>query len=977
MKFSSTKYFFISILFFLFSFDGRSQDDLNNLLKDKTKFDEIVQFVENYFNQHPELKSEGEGEESPYLHWKRWEWYMSGRLGPEGEVINVTAKLMQGLAEKEKMQSYPAERNINSGWTFVGPSNSPLQNPNASLNGMGRVNRVVFHPTNPDILFACTPNGGLWRTINGGITWHSLTDYIPSIAVADFVISYANTNIMYLLTGDGQDGWNGFGYGQRSIGILKSTDGGVSWHQTGQLPNTGDSYYGYALEQSSVDPNVLIAATNVGIYRTTNGGDTWAQEASGFFYDVKFKPGSGNIVYATGSGHLFYRSTDSGDTWQSNSTYNINPTYCSGFGGDRMLIAVAPTNINKVYLLSAPRVVPGVFCGVWLSTDSGVSFDIQSTTPNVFGSDDDGSDDTDQTSYDMAITCRSDLSTTVFVAGCTVWKSIDEGDTWIHSTDYSGGGMVDYIHPDVHDLAYNPINDWLYASTDGGVYRSQDHGVNWTDLTNDLEVSQIYHMAGWDGNINKLLIGLQDNGLKYRKDNTSDFYHLGCCDGFEIAFNNINGQPAYGTVNNSVVKYYYNGTASVWTQPDSNDQWFKTLVMHNTDTSIILVGTGQGIIRTTNAGATWTNEGATGSWSLAACPSNTSRFYASGGSNFQTGDGGVYFSSNTGDTWTLKSNNPGFPSASLWDKITDVIVRNNNSAEVYACFGGFNEGIKIVKSTNTGDTWTNISDNLPNVPINCMAIDNDGGLYAGTDIGVFYKSSSMPDWMTWSNGLPNVPVVELVIFDDGTNKRIRAATYGRGVWQSNLASTCDAAVIVTGDLTGIRHYEASTSVSSASNVKGGLGTFISFQSGNYIALTEGFNVVDDSEFLGFISPCGQGGIPGVNGSDLINRADPNSSIILLRRMWDPATELPYGFIHTVDVEDGTAEISFEIKSPGKVEIIAARQVQEKLSVLYAGEQKKGRHTFKADLSGLPEEFHYILLFYEGKLVHFQEMDLRE
>src|SRR4029079_9266681 len=142
---------------------------------------------------------------------------------------------------------------------------------------------------------------------------------------------------------------------------------------------------------------------------------------------------------------------------------------------------------------------------------------------------------------------------------------------------------------------------------------------------------------------------------------------------------------------------------------------------------------------------------------------------------------------NTGDTWTVKSLNTGFPDGSLWDKITDVTVLPTNSSEVYACFGGFNEGIKIVKSTNTGDSWTNISDNLPNVPINCLAVDNSDGVYAGTDIGVFYRGATMLHWMPWSNGLPKVPVVELVIFDDGVTKRIRAATYGRGVWQSNMA----------------------------------------------------------------------------------------------------------------------------------------------------------------------------------------------
>ena len=75
----------LSICILLWTFGKiHAQNELNHLLSEKTKFGEIVQSVEQYFDQHPELKSEEEGEESPYMHWKRWEWYMSGRLGPQG-----------------------------------------------------------------------------------------------------------------------------------------------------------------------------------------------------------------------------------------------------------------------------------------------------------------------------------------------------------------------------------------------------------------------------------------------------------------------------------------------------------------------------------------------------------------------------------------------------------------------------------------------------------------------------------------------------------------------------------------------------------------------------------------------------------------------------------------------------------------------------------------------------------------------------
>lgn len=903
---------------------------------------------------------------------------MSGRLGHEGEFVSIPKMLFKGLEEKERMQSSSGERNINSGWTFMGPSSSPYQNNAALYNGVGRVDRITFHPTNPSIIYIGTPAGGLWRTLNGGSTWNNLTDNLPSIGVSGFVISHANTNDMYLLTGDGDSSGGGlvkdFGYMRESIGVLKSTDGGVSWHQTGTFPNTDDPFSGYMLVQSPDDANVLLAATNSGLYRTTDGGVTWNKRVTGIHYDVAFKPGDGTRAYSTVRGD-FWMSTDGGANWTSNSTFDFDPANCGTNGGGRIQIAVTPANPSRVYLLCGPVTAVGGFCGVYLSTNSGSSFTRQSNTPNILGRADAGNDGFGQTGYDLAITCRNDLSTSIVIGGLTVWRSRNSGTSWIHCTSFNEDGVFPYIHPDVHDVAYNPLNNWLYAATDGGFFRSQDTGITWVDLSPNIETTQFYHMTGWDGDINKLMGGSQDNGVKYRLSNSSTHFHITGGDGFDVVFDPSTGEPAFSTNNDLLATYSNDGANASFTYPNNDSTFFKTLAIHNTDPDILLIGA-ENILKTIDGGSSYTDEGASGTWALTSCPSNSNRFYAAGGTGYGNGSGSLYFSGDVGSTWTVKSGNPGFPSTSNWVKITDVSVRPNNSSYVWACFGGFDAGYKVVMSTNTGDTWTNLSFNLPNVPINCLAIDNNNGAYAGTDIGVFYLGPTVSQWMPWSNGMPNVPVTELVIFDDGTNKKIRAATFGRGIWQSNLAETCDASVVVTGGLEGIRHYEASTSISSSSVVQGGIGTFVSFQSGSYITLGENFMVIDDSEFLGFISPCGQGGIPSAQDDIPINRSDPNSSIILLRRMWDPKDGLPYGAIDNIEIKGNSAMIDFSLKNSGKVEIVAAKQIQEKLATLHSGELNSGKHQIEVDISRLPKEFHYLLFFYEGKLAHFQELDLR-
>jgi hypothetical protein len=93
-------------------------------------------------------------------------------------------------------------------------------------------------------------------------------------------------------------------------------------------------------------------------------------------------------------------------------------------------------------------------------------------------------------------------------------------------------------------------------------------------------------------------------------------------------------------------------------------------------------------------------------------------------------------------------------------------------------------------------------------------------------------------------------------------------------------------------------------------------------------------------------------------------------------MWDSKDGLPYGAIDNIEIKNKTAVIDFTMKSSGKIDIVAAKQIQEKLATLHSGEMNSGKHQIEVDVSHLPEEFHYLLFFYEGKLAHFQEMDLR-
>ncbi|HSK12541.1 MAG TPA: hypothetical protein VK907_04950, partial [Phnomibacter sp.] len=192
--------------------------------------------------------------------------------------------------------------------------------------------------------------------------------------------------------------------------------------------------------------------------------------------------------------------------------------------------------------------------------------------------------------------------------------------------------------------------------------------------------------------------------------------------------------------------------------------------------------------------------------------------------------------------------------------VTCIAVRPNNSATVWATIGGFSAGNKVFRTT-TGNsnpaTWTNVSGTLPNVPVNCIAVDASNNAYIGTDIGVYYRGSTMTNWMPFYNFLPRVPVTSLILNE--TAGVIKAVTFGHGVWESPVYSACPANITLSGTQTGYKVYEAGTSLSSSADIFGGDNTEVFYKSGSRVELTPGFLArAGNSAFKAYIGPCGNG-----------------------------------------------------------------------------------------------------------------------
>ena len=506
---------------------------------------DIMQNVEEHYADQSTDPMEYE---SALLKWKRWEWYMSSHLGENGSFVNIPERLIRATRGAQTMID-ESNRTIYSYWQPEGPISIPYGNTDSGHNGIGRVDRIAFHPTDPDIIYIGTPFGGLWRTVNDGDSWTCLTDHLPSISVGGIVVSHANPDHIYILTGAGDSKPGGasanLGYFPTGIGVLKSTDGGITWSETGEMPGSNGPGLGYILVQDPQNASVLLAGTTSGIFRTQNAGNTWVHlDSVQAVTDIKFHPTNSDIVYAA-RWSRFIRSDDNGLTWFQGVPFTPGLMQVSPHAVKRIQMAVSPDAPNTVYVLAGPCTAPGEIKGLWKSINSGESFGLVTRTPNIYGKVTNGQDSTDATDYIMGLTASPDDISKLVACGFATWRSENHGVNWEYSTTYkeTSPNATDWIHADVHDVQYNPISNDLYAASDGGIYKSTDHGVTWTDLSEGVQTTMFYHMRTWNGSSPKTMGGSHDNGVKYRKDWSDDWYHIMQADGFDVVFNPLSGEP--------------------------------------------------------------------------------------------------------------------------------------------------------------------------------------------------------------------------------------------------------------------------------------------------------------------------------------------------------------------------------------------------------------------------------------------------
>lgn len=758
------------------------QQSVPSWISQDKSFKETSKEFEQYWkgkDVHDKAVIRGKG----FKQFNRYQWFWSTRTNAQG-VFDPSLYLE---AKAEKYSNFPnsnfaPRRGMNraminsSNWTTLGPQTAIPTN-----GGAGRVNCIVFDPSNSNTIYIGTPGGGLWKTTNGGTSWTTNTDELGTLGVSHLAIDPTNTNTMYLATGDNDAG------DTYSIGILKSVDGGLTWSATG-LTWTANQLY--RISKISINPtstSTLVATTSNGIYRSTDAGATWTQVQTGNFKDLDVNPSNYNEQYASFYGNgtaSIYKSTNGGSTW-TKLTSGLPTT-----GVLRCAVAIAPSTPSTVYAIYCDNTSGGYgLYGIYKSTNSGSTWTQVKTSasPNVLGWNSNGSDTgVGQGWYDLCITVSPTDANTVYTGGVNIWKSTNGGTTWTINAHWTGSGAA-YVHADHHAIEFLPgSGTTLFSGNDGGFFKTTNSGTTWTDFSNGLGIHQYYRISAAKTSANTILGGAQDNGTD-RYNGTSWSRIIGG-DGMECQVDYTNANIQYGALYyGDLYRTTTGGTPSNIADPSEDGAWVTPYVLHPTTNTTMYYATSSRIYRSTNitnTTPTWTSiSSVLGSASdpltvLAVAPSNGTTILTANGA-------GAWKGTASGTTWTFTS----LSSSGLPAGVTSFAFHPTDVNTAWATIGGFTAGSKVYKTTNGGTSWTNISGSLVNVPANCVAVhpSTPTDVYIGTDLGIFYSADGGTTWEAYDTGLPNVIVTDLDIHVSAG--KIRAATYGRGLWESPLNTT--------------------------------------------------------------------------------------------------------------------------------------------------------------------------------------------
>lgn len=667
-------------------------------------------------------------------------------------------------------------------WEFVGP-----------VNVGGRITDVEIPVDDGATFYVGAASGGIFKTTDAGATWLPIFDEQEMLSIGDIELSKTDPDIVWVGTGEVNAGGGSLAYD--GDGMYRSTDGGLTWESKG-LPNVG------SVGKLLIDPannDVVYAGvmgplfrkdTNRGVYKTTDGGASWEQKLfisdSTGIVDMAIHPNNGNLLYAAswerirrpaarqygGETSGLWRSNDGGDTWdEMTNGLPSNPT-------EKGRISIDISQSNPDVLFARYADANGSIQGVYRTNDGGDTWTERNSNQlsnvgfhwwfrGIY---------IDPTDEDV-----------LYNVDFEVQKSTDGGMNW--------SAAFPNVHVDQHALAFNTmIPGGVLLGNDGGLYLSDNDGA--TSVKDEtLPITQFYRFYVDVQNDDKIYGGAQDNStIRTVTGNDDDWDVIFGGDGFQPLVDPENTDVIYAlsqygnlgkSTNNGI--NFSNATNGI---PNGDRKNWDTPITFDPSNSQTLYYGANRLYKTTNGAGNWTaiSPDLTGGpytgnlvygtiTSISVSPFNGDLIYVG------TDDGNVWITEDGGDNWENIS-------ASLPNRwVTSVLASRDDEDAVYVTYSGYRYGEDtghVYRSLDRGAFWYDISDGLPDIPVNDIVRDSEGRLYVATDVGVFGSGTEGSIWEVIGGNLPSVVVNDMHIHEG--SQQLYIATYGRSSYKIDLSS---------------------------------------------------------------------------------------------------------------------------------------------------------------------------------------------
>lgn len=634
-------------------------------------------------------------------------------------------------------------------------------NSSGQINGLARICQMKFHTTNQNKFYCVTAQGGLFLTNNQATSWTVApgTENLNS-SCASICVDYTNDQNLFLGTGDP----NYYSNGQ---GVMKSTDGGVSFSSL-SLTNC----LVIEILQNPTNAAEFVAATNKGIYKSSNSGVTWVATTSTTlpFCDLKSNAAvNSQTLYACTRENVpqFFRSTNYGTSWTA-ITSGIATATAFITSGAR--IAVTPANTNIVYfeIISDGGIIHK-------SNDGGLNFHVKKIGGSPYLTFyNNVNTSSGQGDYNNTIGVDNTDESKLWLQSHNTWFSADSGATWSMLTFWANT-----VHTDMHQIQKAPFdNSKLYSCNDGGVWLSSDGGNTWATKSDGLYAYEIGNETAIGSFIKKdfVSIGTQDNGKLY--GDSTGWYTIQGGDDYAKRQCDYNGSIYFDGANRQL---NHTGASVTYALPTAN---WNAFGFNRTNSNLGFMGYTD-VYKTTNlnsANPTWsliTNFNSTIK-AVHSCIANPNRLFV------LLSTGVVYISNNAlspSPTFYIST----LPSSA--NSLGSIVSMANNADIAYISANNI-----VYRTSNGGLSWTNVTYNLPNVNHRRILAEDYGGtqelVFIATNNAVYYKKAGQTTWTNYSTNLPSRrSPTGFSMYDDGTSQsKIRYASYGRAIWETGFSN---------------------------------------------------------------------------------------------------------------------------------------------------------------------------------------------